>query len=74
MKKKLLVEQWLSRFNAELGRELDPVETAIFEGAFELGWDAAENDILAEGIELDEFRRTDEQLEFEVNDLRERSV
>jgi hypothetical protein len=75
MKKKQSLEHWLSTFTARLGRKLDPIETAVFEGAFELGWDAAENEMikLCGGNDLDEFGRTDAQLEFEVNEMRERS-
>jgi hypothetical protein len=46
MKKKQSLEHWLSMFNARLGRKLDPIETAVFEGAFELGWDAHDAELI----------------------------
>lgn len=73
-------DYWLAKFNAKMAPEhkLTPFGIAIFEGAFEIGWEAAENEmrlILGAGCELDEFGRTDEELEHQVNDLREeRSV
>ena len=72
MKKKESLAKWLDRFTAQLDRKLDPIEQAIFEGAFELGWDAAETEMLklTGGMELDEVGRTDDQLEFEVNEVR----
>jgi hypothetical protein len=75
MKKKACLAKWLDKFTAGLGRKLDPIEHAIFEGAFELGWDAAETEMLkvCEGVELDEFGRTDDQLELEVNEQLEAS-
>lgn len=76
MTKKQSLEHWLDKFSAGLGYKLGPIETAVFEGAFEIGWDAAEAEMmlnLAGGIEVDEFGRTDAQLEFEVNEMRERS-
>jgi hypothetical protein len=50
--------------------DLSIIEVEIFKGAFELGWDAYDAQLLkpSGGIELDEFGRTDAQLEFEVNE------
>lgn len=77
MTKKEALGHWLEKFTHQLEfgeiHRLSVIEVEVFKGAFELGWDAHDAELIkmTSGIEVDEFGRTDAQLEFEVNEMRE---
>lgn len=75
MNKQQIRDLWLAKFTRLLEsmstQKMGPIENEIFKGAFELGWDAKENELLSDEIELDEFGRTDAQLELQIQEDQE---